>query len=475
VNNETPEWGHDLQIGQKDSNLLLHYSYGPCHITDLGAVQLAEKRNIGPGDGTNGQPQDVPVQDGHVYLVHQPTWKHWFLFRATLVDTSKPDAALKAPAVAKTARPAAPLDASIDDLLKKLKGRKPQVAAEFQRRLDQARREIETSNRGHIVFGRIVLDGGKGAKSADARAVVSQMIILEEGYFVDAVGAADKPIGFRLHGFEPVDVVAQGPGPVEDLGIVHLAPLPAQRTASVKGRLKIEPHAGAPQPQQARLSWQIMDGPINTPHGGTEGGNQFTQSHVDCKVAPDGTFSAFGLSPAKYYLSVTAPTCADQLHYFDFTEGESKQLDPVTLEFARGMSAEYVVSPEGDFRKSARPETKKLRAGDRWSVSSDTANYGFDLTIGQKDRKLLLNWSYGPCYITDLGAATLAERLGAGPADSAGSQAQGVSVEDGHVYLVHQPTWKHWFLFRATLAESEDPDPPQAKPAKAPKRTGKSK
>jgi hypothetical protein len=473
VNNDTAEYAWDLQIGQKDGKLLLNYSYGPCHITDLGAAQLADKRNAGPADSTKNQPQGVPVVDGHVYLVHQPTWKHWFLFRVTLVDTSKPDTALKAPALARTARPGAPLGLSPDDLLNKFRGSSPQLAAEFQRRLDQARREIDTYNRGHLVFGRVVVDRNN-ARAVDPRSVISQMIVLEDGYFVDAVGAADKPIGFRLHGYEPLDVIPAGPGPVEDLGVITMAPLPRDRAASVKGRIQVEPHSGAPRPDKVNIRWQILNGPINTPHNGTEGSNQFTQSQIECNVAPDGTFSVSGMSPAKYHLSVTAPNCAEQSQSLDFTEGESKQLDPITVEFTRSMNVEYVVSAAGDFSK-ARPAKKKLRANDRWSVNSDTAKYGFDLTIGQKDRKLLLNWSYGPCYITDLGAATLAEKLGAGPADNAGRQTQGVPVEDGHVYLVHQPTWKHWFLFRATLADADDPDPPQAKPAKAPKRTGKSK
>jgi hypothetical protein len=474
VSNDAAQYGWDLQIGQKDGMLLLNSSYGPCHITDLGAAQLTEKRNVGPGDIKQNQPQGVPVQDGHVYLVHQAHWKHWFLFRATLVDTSKPDTALPVPAAARTARPDVPLDASIDDLLKKLQGRKPQLGAEFQRRLEQARREVETYNRGHIVFGRIVLGGSKGAKTPDARAVTSQMIILDEGYFVDAVGAADKPIGFRLHGYEPVDVVPQGPGPVEDLGIIRIEPLPAGRVASVKGRFQIEPHTGAPRPDQINVSWQILNGPVNTPHNGTEGSNQFTQSPIKCKVAPDGTFSVSGMSPAKYYMSIAAPNCANQSQYCEFTEGESKQLDPITVEFNRSMNVEYVVSPDADFSK-AKAANKKLRTNDRWNVNNDTATNSCDLTIGQKDGRLLLNWSHGPCFITDLGPGTLAERLAAGPADSAGSQAQGVLVDDGHVYLVHQKALKRWFLFRTTLADVDDPDPPQAKPAKTPKRTGKSK
>ena len=88
VNEETPRYASDLTIGQKDGKLLLGYSYGPCHITELGPAELSDKLGVGPNAGTLQQPRDVPIEDGHVYLVHQASWKHWILFRATLPDSS---------------------------------------------------------------------------------------------------------------------------------------------------------------------------------------------------------------------------------------------------------------------------------------------------------------------------------------------------------------------------------------------------
>lgn len=343
----------------------------------------------------------------------------------------------------------ATVDHSPEKTLAEIRKSKPQLADEFERRLKQSQSEIDTYKRGHVIFGRIVLDGGN-----DPRAVTSQMIVLEDGYFVDAIGAVNAPIGFRLHGYESVDVIPKGPGPTENVGVVRLKRLPAKRLASAKGRLQIESRPGAPRPDQIDVSWSVSANPINTPSNGTEGYNPLYVVPIKSKVSSDGTFSLSALSPTQYYLSVAAPNSVSQWRLVDFSEGETKQLDPIPVEVIRKMNVEYAVSPNGHFQGATISKTT-LAANDRWRVNEDTPQYAFDLAIGQKDGRLLLGYSYAPCYITELGAAQLSEKLGVGPNAGTLQQPREVRVEDGHVYLVHQASWKHWILFRATLADAK--------------------
>lgn len=212
-------------------------------------------------------------------------------------------------------------DANTDAELKRVRAllqeTSPKLAADFEKRLKQSQREVEQYKKGHVVFGQIQLEDSK-----DPRSVVSQMIVLENGFFVDAVGEAGKPIGFRMHGYESVTVIPKGPGLLENLGIIRLKPLPENRFASAKGRVTIEPHAEAPNPNKVVVNWQFPAEPINTPHNGTEGITPFYPD-VQSKVGADGTFEVSRMSPGKYTLYVKAPNCVQLFRDIELVEGQA--------------------------------------------------------------------------------------------------------------------------------------------------------
>ena len=58
------------------------WTYGPCYITDLGKADLKDCLNAPDG---HVQRRDVPVIDGHTYLIRQEFWK-----RSILVNVSIP-------------------------------------------------------------------------------------------------------------------------------------------------------------------------------------------------------------------------------------------------------------------------------------------------------------------------------------------------------------------------------------------------
>ena len=335
-------------------------------------------------------------------------------------------------------------DHNIESFLTELNSTKPKLAEVFKQRLEVSQREIDSYQKGHLVFGRVVLEDGRSP-----RAVISQMILLEDGSFVDAIGVSGEPIGFRLHGYEPVNVTPKGPGPSENLGVIRMKRLPANQLASATGQLIVETRPGAPRLDNIQVTWSIAADPVNTPHNGTEGLNPFHQI-VNSEIAADGSFTVKGMSPGKYYLTMTAPNCVMQNREIVFAEGESKKLLPISVEVVRKMNVEFAVSGTSDFRDAMYSKTV-LKADDRWRASDDTPPYACDLMIGQIDGKLMLRHVYGPCHTMDLGPGQLSDQLDVDLDQLDSQQNQNIPVEDGHVYLVHQASWKHWIVLRTTL------------------------
>src|SRR5262249_3863962 len=148
--------------------------------------------------------------------------------------------------------------------------------------------------------------------------------------------------------------------------------------------------------------------------------------------------SVSGMSPAKYTLTVRAPNCGVQVRRIEFTEGESIELEPITLEVSRRMNIEFTYSADCDFRETAVKKTN-LGADERWLSTGGNTAYDEDLHIRQKDQQLQLSSSRQPCLIVDLGAAQLDEKRDVGPDVAEGNYQRDLPAEDGHVYLVHHP------------------------------------
>src|SRR5438067_9243372 len=73
----------------------------------------------------------------------------------------------------------ADLDGNTTELIRELRANSPQLATEFERRLKQSLDEVERFKKGHVIIGRIVLEGEPGTPPVDPRAVTSQMVILQ--------------------------------------------------------------------------------------------------------------------------------------------------------------------------------------------------------------------------------------------------------------------------------------------------------
>lgn len=158
----------------------------------------------------------------------------------------------------------------VDALLKQLitDGRQ-ELVRQLVDRIEHSKSQINRFRKGVVIVGRVVLD----EREADPRDVVAQMPIYEGGYFAGEAADMSRPVGFRLHGFTPIDLdlsLAVGDqkretGDVIYVGEVHLSRLPEAETAALKGKLEVE---DAFRLKDARLELRVVPESINTPSNG---------------------------------------------------------------------------------------------------------------------------------------------------------------------------------------------------------------
>ncbi len=90
-----------------------------------------------------------------------------------------------------------------------------------------------------VAYGQIVAKSGDAPWLCDA-----PMRIFDDGWFVAGLREKDQPVGFRMFGCRPVDVVASQlvpevrPGATVSLGRIAMEPYPPAELATVCGRLR---------------------------------------------------------------------------------------------------------------------------------------------------------------------------------------------------------------------------------------------
>ena len=72
---------------------------------------------------------------------------------------------------------------------------------ELEAKIAKATAEIQKRKMGHVIVGRVVLDG-----RGNVRDVCVQMEVLSEGYFAGPTKDLDRPVGFRMHQYAPYDL-----------------------------------------------------------------------------------------------------------------------------------------------------------------------------------------------------------------------------------------------------------------------------
>ena len=102
----------------------------------------------------------------------------------------------------------------------------PAVHKALLQKIDRDQKEIQAYKVGHVVVGRIQLDG-----TDDPEFIRSQMMIFEEGFFSDAVRDLKRPIAFRMLGYRPVDAAIPAGASPDDSGAIDLGTIRMEKCA----------------------------------------------------------------------------------------------------------------------------------------------------------------------------------------------------------------------------------------------------
>jgi thiol-disulfide isomerase/thioredoxin len=272
-------------------------------------------------------------------------------------------------------------NADVGKLLDELAAQKKQVlAAELLLRIAQSRLAVRSYKRGHVVVGRLVVADGK----ADPELVMAQMPILAEGYFAGEVGDLNRPVGFRSHGYQNLDVPLAGKeGDMVYVGSVTLQPLPKDQAATVKGKVVLD-GAKTAETAQVRLSMGVPN--PNTPHNGYSPRRRWPEGIAVAVDPRTGEFHATGLSPSTYYLHVTAKDHVDLGKSVLFEAGRELDLGTCRLQ----------CTDLGYYIGGQAPAAGELK----WEKDYPSA-----LKVAQADKKPLLvmmtaTWC-GPCKMLE--------------------------------------------------------------------------
>jgi hypothetical protein len=301
--------------------------------------------------------------------------------------------------------------------------------AALERKIEKAGKEILRRQIGHIIVGRVQVEGRD-----DPRDVHAQMEILPNGYFAGPVKELNSPVGFRLNGYAPYDLpLAAHDGLVVDVGTFQMKRLPDSELAKLAGEVELEDGGKL---DTVKIQISTDDGPVNTPSGGTDGRPTWPAA-IKASLDSDGRFSQSGLSPIAFYVSIEAPGYVSQNRRPTVSSGAVNDLGSIKLEKPRRLTIDYVTMTNGAFDLKDVKETV-VQGGQRWAITP--RDYSWDLEFFQEKGELYFKWSYGPVFLSDLGEGELDQFLTLDPS-AAQNDPRREAVNKGHVYILRSPAW----------------------------------
>ena len=323
--------------------------------------------------------------------------------------------------------------------------RNPAVHQALLQKIDRDKKEIQAYKVGHVVVGRIQLEG-----TDDPEFIRSQMMIFEDGFFSDAVRDLNRPIAFRMLGYHPVDAAIPAGAIPDDSGAIDLGTIRMEKCASSEFRKAvgmISLSDGA-DPSSAQVLLYLSGGRANTPHNGTEPVRKHAPP-IEAEINKSGGVSAVGLTEGEYYVTFKGDGFVGQAKSYQVTSDKDLDLGTIRLEQPLELRVEYIVAenPATTFDPNAVQETT-FPAGTKWkSVPMNE----WDLEFVQTAGSVTFDYSYGPCTLADLGEGKLADFVKT-DFSSAKLDPGRVQFASGHVYLLnHQRSLKHVVLFRVEV------------------------
>ena len=313
-------------------------------------------------------------------------------------------------------------------------------------RIERAKQTVVRKRQGYVIVGQVVVE-----QRDDPALVNSQMLILSNGFFAGPVKDLQAPVAFRMHQYAPVDLELKANkddvdlGAVINVGVVRMRRLPVRDLVSVRGQVKLE---GSDNHAEASVSLSVAKGPVNTPSNTTHGRPRWPKP-VALSVDSYGSITGSGFSPVRHHCSISALGYVSKHFDIELRPHVGADLGTIRLERPRRIVLKYVVSADGSFDVEPTRKTT-LAGGSRWKADPEADRW--DLEFTQKNGELLLDYSYSPCFIADLGRTNFGRSRTVNLA-SADQDPRGLALKEGHVYLLDQRFHKHAVLFKVLRIE----------------------
>ena len=311
-----------------------------------------------------------------------------------------------------------------------------------------------------IAYGQVVATTGEPPQLCNA-----PMEIFEGGWFVAGIGDLDWPVGFRMFGCRPVDVVASKivpavePDSVISLGQIVMEPYAESELATLRGRLKF---ATDNMPTGIRARVIISAGPTNSITGGTDGSLEWPEKE-NVTLASDLQFEHRRLSPLPHWLHIEVPGYRSVSRNLDLTPGATLDLGTIEIEVAPTFSVELLTSETSDFTESKR-RSLTVPLGEFWKSNPDNealrkyfggdmrfTMYPVDRKQPDGEQKLIIDSGVASLKLADLGTGDLEDFRETAADPPKLRYTRDITIQSGHVYLGYHTYWKHWTLLRVTI------------------------
>ena len=311
-----------------------------------------------------------------------------------------------------------------------------------------------------IAYGQVVATTGEPPQLCNA-----PMTIFEGGWFVAGIGELDRPVGFRMFGCRPVDVVASKIVPavehdsVISLGQIVMEPYAESELATLRGRLKF---ATDNMSTGIRARVIISEGPTNSITGGTDGYLEWPEKE-NVTLTSDLQFEHRRLAPLPHRLHIEIPGHRSVSRNLDLTPGATLDLGTIEIEVAPTFRVELLTSDTSDFTESkARSVTVPL--GEVWKSNPDNealrkysggdmrfTTFPIDRRQPDGEHKLVIHSGVAFLKLADLGTGELEDFRETSADPPKLRYTRDISIQSGHVYLGYHTHWKHWTLLRVTI------------------------
>jgi len=219
-----------------------------------------------------------------------------------------------------------PLSSEVTKRLADLKAAgKNELTEKLQQQIAKAWATASRYPQKHVIVGQVKLADAK----KDVRLVDAQMVILEEGLFAGEVKDLERPVGFALQGYLPVELQLKGKsGEIVDVGEIILQPLTQKDSAGVSAKILLE----SGSPTNAKVKLYAGQGAVNTPHNGTSPrGSPGWEAPAELTPQETGVVSGSNLSPGNYYVVISAPGHVEQSRRIELTSGKTFDLGQISL------------------------------------------------------------------------------------------------------------------------------------------------